>query len=162
MNAAAEVVPLWNGLSITTLGLAVVASVVSLVALRLTYKRDHPEVHWTATWDKGDPGTELSVPAVRFMVNNRGQGVARDVKLFIIEDGGAPEEYSSANSRAFGEGLAVWLTLTSAPAVVPNTLGMLEFPRGEAVKKDIAMRLEWSQEPDLHKRPSKTWKYKRD
>lgn len=154
-------VPLWNPLSITTLIVAVLGFLGAAFSIWQTYKRDHPKVHWEATWKRDDSEN----PAVLFRVENRGRGVAQDVTMYVKADKEKDQPERRQEKRdevAFSESMQVWFDLSTDDVVVKDVAGVLEFPTGTVTTKAVRVRMTWSQLPDIHKLKSESWVYRPD
>jgi hypothetical protein len=156
MEAATEAAPLWNWLSITTLAIAAVGAICSILALWQSYRRDHPRVKWEARWDGPIfAGRDDYAPNVSLWIENRGAGLARDVHVFLAVDehdfGG-----DGIDAVEFGKGIPFHFSLARDAHMRPHD-GHFAHP-GPAVAKSFRARIEWNQAPDLHRTRRKTFR----
>lgn len=154
MESPAELVPLWNPLSITTLVLAVVGVVGTIVfgvmTAVMTHRRDHPRVEWKVSWAGPSETDTFGFSYVSVWIANRGNGVARDVHVHLGSDGTifSGDDWDRIE---FGQSLRFDYTLVRADTEIQTPGGALR-----PFRKSVLIKLEWSQEPDLHKRHTRT------
>lgn len=152
LASAEEGVPLWNPLSITTLVLAGVGTLGTIVlggigAVR-AYRQDHPTVRWRFDWTGPYRHPLTGVETVRVWVSNRGNGTAHDVETRLGTDGQIRSGEAWGDAE-FGEGFVFSFTRASAD---PDSYFRHQF------KATIMVTLSWSQQPNLHRRGKKRFK----
>ncbi|WP_404430689.1 hypothetical protein LG299_12460 [Microbacterium lacus] len=95
---------------------------------------------------------------LKAVARNRGRGVARDVKLTAtMIDGAAPRDIPNISEESgFNTELSKTFQIGDRP---PRTPGEISIDFGTYVKESVDVKLEWSQEPKVRKRHSKTIRY---
>lgn len=121
-----------------------------------------PKPKWVLEWNVlRVEGAE--VKSVRASATNRGRGVARDVVLRTVALDGARSSYRmNTPSAAFSEALSLSFHVGDAPPKSePRSQGMVILSgfTNDYFGQSVAVELEWSEEPHLHKRQSKRINY---
>jgi len=136
---------------------ALIISALSLGLSVLTFWRNRtPKPRWELRWvpidDDGNP------PAVQAEAHNRGRGDARDVVLRVLSVDGKPGVMSrQMDVVPFGAQLSLSFVLRSEER---RHFGRVTAIRDQGFSDSAIVELEWSQEPDLHRRRKKRlgWK----
>lgn len=162
----------WTSVAIWTAVVAGLGFVVALGGLVLSiinavasYRRAYPPIKWSQRWDYGNSSVEdVLTDGVRFFLDNRGEGIARDVKVRVPNMAGEMQIVEQADEVKFGEPIAVWLALDDEPVhlLIDNKGTTVErsvggWPFGGTLRVEV----EWSRAPKLHKRRKKVWRYKK-
>ena len=135
---------------------ALIISALSLVLSVLTFWRSRtPTPRWDLRWVPIDD--DDNPPAVQAEARNRGRGDGRDVVLRVLSVDGRPGVMSRQEDvMPFGSKLALSFVVKSAA----HRPGRVTAIRDEGFERSAVVQLEWSQEPDLHRRRVKklAWK----
>ncbi|WP_426320013.1 hypothetical protein [Microbacterium sp. E-13] len=135
---------------------ALVIAALSLVVSALTFWRNRtPTPRWELRWVRIDD--DENPPAVQAEAHNRGRGAGRDVVFRVLKVDGRPGVVSrEMDVVPFGSKLSLSFVHRSEGRHFSRVTAI----RDEGFDDSAVVELEWSQEPDLHRRRTKrlTWK----
>jgi hypothetical protein len=130
---------------------ALIIAALSLGLSVLTFWRNRtPTPRWELRWVPIDD--DDNPPAVQAEAHNRGRGDARDVVFRVLSVDGNPGAMSRHEDVvSFGSKLSLSFVLQAEG----RHFGRVTALRDQGFRESAVVEVEWSQEPDLHRRRTK-------